>query len=206
MSTKKALAVEPAKEDLQLSTIKKQAGKMQEMVDSTIVDSEEALAAVADKIKNVKTLGKAVRAEMEKYTKPAQAIINEARAKYLPFEKMCTDAETQLKKKAGAYMDEQEAKRKKEEEKIAARVEAGKLKEETGIRKMEELGEERKSVQTESTQLQRRKVRVAYITNAEMVPDKYWVLDESRVKREALAGVEIPGVEVREETQMAIGR
>lgn len=78
------------------------------------------------------------------------------------------------------------------------------MKEETGIKKIEELGNEIKTIQTENTQLQRRKVRVAYIVNAELVPDEYWIIDEVRVKRDALAGKLIPGVEIREETQIAI--
>jgi len=203
MQTKSVVATKPAKND-QITAIKRQAVKMQEMVYQTIIDSDEALKAVADKINVIKQLKREIRAEMEKYTKPAQAIINEARAKYLPFEKMCDEAESQLKAKVAEYMDAQEAKRLKEEEKIVAKIEAGRMKEETGIRKIEELGNEVRTIQTENTQLQRRKVRVAHITNADLIPDKYWVVDEARVKREALAGVEIPGVEVKEETQIAI--
>jgi len=203
MQTKSVVATKPAKND-QITAIKRQAVKMQEMVYQTIIDSDEALKAVADKINVIKQLKREIRAEMEKYTKPAQAIINEARAKYLPFEKMCDEAESQLKAKVAEYMDAQEAKRLKEEEKIVAKIEAGRMKEETGIRKIEELGNEVRTIQTENTQLQRRKVRVAYIVNAELVPDEYWIIDEVRVKRDALAGKLIPGVEVKEETQIAI--
>ena len=203
MQTKSVVATKPAKND-QITAIKRQAVKMQEMVYQTIIDSDEALKAVADKINVIKQLKREIRAEMEKYTKPAQAIINEARAKYLPFEKMCDEAESQLKAKVAEYMDAQEAKRLKEEEKIVAKIEAGRMKEETGIRKIEELGNEVRTIQTENTQLQRRKVRVAYIVNAELVPDEYWIIDEVRVKRDALAGKLIPGVEVKEETRIAI--
>lgn len=203
MQTKNAVAVKPAKDD-QIMVIKKQAIKAQEMVDRTIVANDDDLIRVADQINVIKQLKREIRAEMEKYTKPAQAIIIEARAKYLPLEKICDEAESQLKAKVAEYMDAQEAKRLKEEEKIVAKIEAGRMKEETGIRKIEELGNEVRTIQTENTQLQRRKVRVAYIVNAELVPDEYWIIDEVRVKRDALAGKLIPGVEVKEETQIAI--
>lgn len=203
MQTKSVVATKPAKND-QITAIKRQAMKAQEVVNQTTITNDDDLVAVADQINVIKQLKREIRAEMEKYTKPAQAIINEARAKYLPLEKICDEAESQLKAKVAEYMDAQEAKRLKEEEKIVAKIEAGRMKEETGIRKIEELGNEIKTIQTENTQLQRRKVRVAYIVNAEIVPQEYWIIDEVRVKRDALAGKLIPGVEIREETQIAI--
>ncbi len=203
MQTKSVVATKPAKND-QITAIKRQAMQAQEVVNQTTITNDDDLVAVADQINVIKQLKREIRAEMEKYTKPAQAIINEARAKYLPLEKICDEAESQLKAKVAEYMDAQEAKRLKEEEKIVAKIEAGRMKEETGIRKIEELGNEVRTIQTENTQLQRRKVRVAYIVNAELVPDEYWIIDEVRVKRDALAGKLIPGVEVKEETQIAI--
>lgn len=203
MQTKSVVATKPAKND-QITAIKRQAMKAQEVVNQTTITNDDDLVAVADQINVIKQLKREIRAEMEKYTKPAQAIINEARAKYLPLEKICDEAESQLKAKVAEYMDAQEAKRLKEEEKIVAKIEAGRMKEETGIRKIEELGNEVRTIQTENTQLQRRKVRVAYIVNAEIVPQEYWIIDEVRVKRDALAGKLIPGVEIREETQIAI--
>lgn len=203
MQTKSVVATKPAKND-QITAIKRQAMQAQEVVNQTTITNDDDLVAVADQINVIKQLKREIRAEMEKYTKPAQAIINEARAKYLPLEKICDEAESQLKAKVAEYMDAQEAKRLKEEEKIVAKIEAGRMKEETGIRKIEELGNEVRTIQTENTQLQRRKVRVAYIVNAEIVPQEYWIIDEVRVKRDALAGKLIPGVEVKEETQIAI--
>lgn len=203
MQTKSVVATKPAKND-QITAIKRQAMQAQEVVNQTTITNDDDLVAVADQINVIKKLKKEIRTEMEKYTKPAQAIINEARAKYLPLEKICDEAESQLKAKVAEYMDAIEAKRLKEEEKIVAKIEAGRMKEETGIRKIEELGNEVRTIQTENTQLQRRKVKVAYIVNAEIVPQEYWIIDEVRVKRDALAGKLIPGVEVKEETQIAI--
>lgn len=203
MQTKSVVATKPAKND-QITAIKRQAMKAQEVVNQTTITNDDDLIVVADQINVIKQLKREIRTEMEKYTKPAQAIINEARAKYLPLEKICDEAESQLKAKVAEYMDAQEAKRLKKEEKIVAKIEAGRMKEETGIRKIEELGNEVRTIQTENTQLQRRNVRVAYIVNAELVPDEYWIIDEVRVKRDALAGKLIPGVEVKEETQIAI--
>ena len=184
--------------------IKTKSEEMQEMVDKTQVTTEPELKLVSDKIKSIKMLGKFVKAEKEKYTNPAQQIINEARAKYLPYEKMCKDAEDQLKNKADQYMTDVENVRLAKEKKIADRAETGNIKEETAVKKMEELGEEQKSVSTGSSQIQRKMVRTAFIMDREKVPHEYWDLNESRAKRAALAGANVPGVEVREVSQMAI--
>ena len=191
-------------DQMNLTEIKTKSEEMQEMVDKTQVTTEIELKSVSDKIKSIKMLGKFVKAEKEKYTQPAQQIINEARTKYLPYEKMCKEAEDQLKNKADQYMTEVENERKRKEDVIAKRAETGNIKEETAVKKMEELGEEQKSVSTGSSQIQRKMVRTAFIMDREKVPHEYWDLNESRAKRAALAGANVPGVEVREVSQMAI--
>ena len=202
--TKKIIKAIESDNQMTLVEIKTKSEEMQEMVDKTQVTTEPELKLVSDKIKSIKMLGKFVKAEKEKYTNPAQQIINEARAKYLPYEKMCKDAEDQLKNKADQYMTDVENVRLAKEKKIADRAETGNIKEETAVKKMEELGEEKKSVSTGSSQIQRKMVRTAFIMDREKVPHEYWDLNESRAKRAALAGANVPGVEVREVSQMAI--
>ena len=193
-----------ADDQMNLGEIKTKSEEMQAMVDKTQVTTEIELKSVSDKIKSIKMLGKFVKAEKEKYTQPAQQIINEARTKYLPYEKMCKEAEDQLKNKADQYMTDVENVRLAKEKKIADRAETGNIKEETAVKKMEELGEEQKSVSTGSSQIQRKMVRTAFIMDREKVPHEYWDLNESRAKRAAIVGANVPGVEVREVSQMAI--
>lgn len=190
--------------DKEVTVIKQKAEAMQEMVDSTLVTDDKELSAVADIIKQVKTLGKEVRAKMETYTKPAQEIINKARADYLPYEKMCKDAESQLKYKANIYMTQIERARKEKEDRVAIKLEKGSIKEDTAIRQMENVGEEKKSVRTENSQIQRKTVQDIEVIDQELIPHEYWVVDLKKVKKVALAGIKIPGVKVIEKSQIAI--
>lgn len=193
----------------ELAVAKTQVKKMQAMIDSTQVTNDEELNSVADKIKSVKTLAKLIKGKKEKFTEPAKAIITEARETFDPMIKACTNAETVLKDKAKRYMVEKEEKRRKEEEKIAARVEKGTLKPETGMKKIEAMPEVSKTVETDTgSKLRIAKRKVAKITNPELVPKEYWVIDEVRVRREALARDKanlpaIPGVEIEEVSDMA---
>lgn len=187
-----------------LPEIQGKANAMETMVRNTTVANDDDLREVADKIKNVKLLGKAVRSEMEKYTKPAQEIINQARLKFLPFEKMCANAEAALKAKANIYMTAQENERRAREAEIAKKLEDGKIQEKTAIKRLDNLGEEQKTVSTETSKISRQIVKEVEIVDPSLVPDEYWTLDEVKIRKVALAGVEIPGVVVKEVSRMAI--
>lgn len=202
--TKKTELAKTEEPQFNLSSIQEKSEQMQKMVDGIKVTTPDELNCIAEKIKNIKTLGAHIKKEKEKLTKPAQAIINEARAKYLPFEKMCVEAERQLKTKAGIYMDGVEAERKVKEAKIAKRVDAGTLKEDTGIKKLDEIGDEKKTVSTGTAELQKRTVQKVEIVDREKIPHEYWIVDEVKVRKVALAGVAIPGVEVKEVSQISI--
>lgn len=186
----------------ELAIVQEKIKGMQAMLETTLVTSDDELKAVAEKVKQVKTLGAFIKQEKEKYTKPAKEIIDNANDRFNPYIKECQNAEEILKMRATSYMVAQEKKRKEAEDKIAARVEKGTMKEETAIKKLEAMPEEQKTVRSENGGLQLRKRKVARITNPELVPDEYWIIDEVRVRKEALEkdknGESIPGVIIEE--------
>lgn len=187
-----------------IKVVEEKINGMRAMLESTEVTNDEQLAEVAEKVEKIHTLGKFVRQEMERYTKPAQEIINNARERFLPYENECKEAEATLKAKAGAYMRAQEEERKRKEDRIVKQLEDGRIKEQTAIRKMEAVGESKRTVAAPSgARLTMKTVKVVTIDDPSKVPDEYWVLDETKIKKVALAGVEIPGVSVREEKQMS---
>ena len=199
----------PEKTTDSLAVIKSQATKMQNMLDEFQVTDDQSLALVADKIKNVKTLAKAVDEQKKKFTDPANAILKEAREKFDPIIKQCKNAEIVLKQRAGVYMQKKDDERRAEEARIAARVEKGTMKEETAMRKMEAMPEVQTTVRTDQgAGLRMSKRRVAVIESPDQVPDEYWVIDEVRVRRDALerdknGEAQIPGVKIVEETSMS---
>lgn len=188
---------------------RKQIKGMREMVEASKVETDEELALVADKIKQVKTLAKVIKEKKEKFTEPAKAIMAEARETFDPLLRECENAELSLKGKAKTYMLAKEQKRIEEERRIAARVEKGTMKEETAVRKIEAMPEVKNTVKTDNgSALRMAKRSVARIVNPELIPDEYWVIDEVRVRREALARYKanlepIPGTEIIEETDLS---
>jgi len=192
-----------------LVVVKEKMAGMQNMLDTTQVTTDEELNGVADKIKGVKTLLKLIEQKKEKFTEPAKLIISEARETYDPMIKECRNAEEVLKQRVKAYMTAQEQKRIAEEAKITAKVESGYMKPETAMAKIESLPEAPKTVRTDNNSgLRMSKRKVAKIINPELVPREFWVIDEVRVRREALDreknGLpQIPGVIIEEESSIA---
>lgn len=173
---------------------------MKAMVANIEVTDDATLKLAAERANDIKTLKKFIEQTKEKYTAPAKEIIKQAKAQYEPYEEECDQAITTLKAKAGKYMDEVEAERRRKEESIAKRVESGRLKNETAERKLEEIGNEQKTVKTESgAKLVRKVNRTVEITDRNLVPDEYWIIDEVKLRKVVLAGVEVPGTKIVEE-------
>jgi len=196
-------------EQQDLVVARERVGAMQAMVESFKVTTDEELAVVADKIKSIKQLAKGIKDFKDKFVAPAKAIIDQAKGTWDPLIKECDNQEIVLKERAKRYMLDKEEKRRAEEAKIAARVEKGTMKPETAMRKMEALPEASKTVRTDNgSGLRMSKRKVAKIQDPSLVPDEFWVIDEVRVRREALEREKygkdtIPGVIVVEENDLA---
>jgi hypothetical protein len=196
-------------ENKDLVVVREKIKGMQAMLDSTQVTTDAELDGVADKIKSVKTLGKAIKQMKEKFTEPAKAIIAQAKEMYDAPLKQCLNAEDVLKSRANKYMSEKEDKRIEAERKIAARVEKGTMKTETAMKKIEAMPEVQQTVRTDTgAGLRQAKRKVAKITDPNLIPDEYWVIDEVRVRRDALLRDKsnlppIPGVTITEEAYLS---
>lgn len=193
------------------------------------VRDDAQLETVAARIKEVKTFLKFIEQEKRRLTEPARAIIKEAGEKYDPYIESCRNVEEILKHRAKDYMTRRAEALTREQEKIAAKVEAGRMRPETAVAKMEALPTASREIRTESgAGLAMRRRKVARVKDAAgqsacleaifktiggdtaeaMVPAAFWMIDEVRARREALEreknGLEpLPGVEVVEEEVMA---
>ncbi len=192
-------------EEKGLEVIKTKAEGMSKMLEKFKVVDEKSLELVADKIKEVKMLGKFIKQKKDEYVAPAKAIIETAKEQYDPYIRMCEKAETGLKDMAVKFHVAQEAKRKVDEAKIISKVESGYIKPETAVTKIETLQEVQKTVRTDKgSGLSFSKIKKVTIEKPDLIPDEYWIIDEVRVRKEALQkdkeGLEqIPGVVITEE-------
>jgi DNA modification methylase len=187
----------------------KQAEKMDNEIGKFQVTNEDELKMVAEKTKQIKTLQKLIEKDKDDYVAPAKAIIAKAKEKYDPFIKRCENAVEVLKQRAKKYMVDRNAKIALDEARIAARAEKGTIKQETAIKKMEELPEASKTVRSDTgSGLRLSNRKVAKIIEPNLIPDEYWEINEVRVRRDALDreknGLpQIPGVIIETESDIA---
>lgn len=199
MQTQEVIPVQEVKEtDIRIS-------KLHTDMMAIKVTTPEELNAVAEHIASVKAAAKDVTAVRDKYIEPAKAIINHAKATFDPIIERCGAIEKYLKGIAQTYMLEQKKIADEKAAKEAAKVESGYQKPETAARKIAEIPKAQTTAKTDSGTLGMKMVKNYRIIDEKKIPDEYYKpreLDLAKIRKVALAGVEIPGVEVFEEPQM----
>ena len=193
-------------ENKEIQVVQKQVDGLQTMVEETVVENNDQLNSVSDKIKEVKKVIKVIKFEMAKTIDPAKEIITATKERFNPFLEDCKSAEAGLKKKAEVFMLAEKKKEDEEKEKLANKVESGYMKHETAIDKMEEVPEAKKTAKTGKSTLSMRMIKSAGAIDESKVPDEYFIprqIDMVKINKAVKAGVVIPGVEVIEKASMA---
>lgn len=178
---------------------------LHDQMSSIKVTSQEELAGVAEHIASIKAAAKEVTAIRDKYIEPAKAIIEHAKKTFNPIIDRCAAIEAHLKQVAQVYMLAEKKKADEKAAKEAAKVESGYQKPETAAKKIAEIPKAQTTAKTESGTLGMKMVKNYRIINEKAIPDEYYKpreLDLAKIRKVALAGVAIPGVEVFEEPQM----
>jgi hypothetical protein len=172
------------------------------------VTNDAEYAEASDKTKKIKEIKNHLEELKAEFVKPAKDIIEKARARYDEKIKRCEMIEKIIKDGAKKYYIQKEDERKKKEDEIAKKLEEGKIKTETAVRRIEKLPEVQKTVRTDESGLQVKKRRVPIIEDPSKIPHEFWEINEPMVRKAALArdkaGLpQIPGVIMKEEIDMA---
>jgi hypothetical protein len=198
-----------------MKEIKKELVIAKEKVDKAVliadnfrIENNDQLVQVSDMAQEMKKVIDFLTGEKEKLTIPAKQIIEEAGEKYDPLISRAVIAQRVLKDKAKKYMVGKEEEQLEKEKKIAEKVEMGKMKVETAMKKIEEMPKSEKTIFTGKSGMTLRKRKVAVIQSPNQVPKEYWIIDEVRVRKDALErekkGLpQIPGVIIQEESIIA---
>lgn len=206
MPTKKGKVkeIDNEKPEQSIATLKATATRMTKAVDEFQIIDDESLALVSDKIQNIKKFAEIVKQKKEDYTLPAKAIMDQAKSDFDPILATCKEKELLLKQRASTFMQKRDEARREEEAKLAKKVEEGRLKPETAVKKLDAMPVIKNTVRTDQgSGLRMSKRRVAEIEQPELIPEEFWIIDETRVRKEALerdkyGKAQIPGVTIRE--------
>jgi hypothetical protein len=193
-------------EPKELTVLKGAVSKLENQATSVTISTAEEYAGAADLIAKLKETGSLIKAKKESITKPLNEALKNARELFAPIETQFANAEAIVKTKILGYKQKIDAEAREADAKIAARVEKGTLKMETAERKLDEVERVETTTRGSVGEVQIRKIRKVRITDEAALPREYLIPDNVAIRRDALGGKTIPGVEVYEEEQVAAGR
>lgn len=195
--------IEPVKE---LTSLKGQVSKLENAASSLTIASQDDYAAATDLVAQLKDRGSKIKILKESITKPANEILRNTRAMFAPVEAQHANAEAIIKTKLLDYKRQVDAAAREAEAKIAAKVEAGRMRLDTAEKKLDTIERVENTTRGKIGEVQVRTIKKVRIVDAALLPREYLVPDEVAIRRDALGGKTIPGVETYNEDIIAAGR
>ena len=169
---------------------------------SLVIKTNEDMPIATDLLGRIKSIGKKIKETKETITKPLNEALKNARSFFSPVESEYEKAEKIVKTKMLDFQRLETIKAAKKAETFVKKVEEGKMTFEKASEKMNAVAP-KKVVETEHSTVQFRTVKEVVVTDESLVPREYLVLDMVKIRKVALAGVEIPGVKVEEKQTIA---
>ena len=177
--------------------IKRQAEGADKVSKEIIIKNQNDFEKASELVLKVKQAGKYIMAEKEKMTRGLLDSLANIRSFFKPYEIMQSNAEKEISNKILEYQLKEEQKSQTKIETVVKKVEKGTMTFEKANEKIEAL-EVSKKVEVNTGAIQFKTVRDYEIIDEKLIPKKYWVLDLVKLRKDALDGVEIPGVKVVE--------
>lgn len=194
-------SVEPSKE---VAVFKGQISKIESRATEVSIQTQEDYVATTDLLSELKAVGSKITARKEEITKPLNQALKSARELFRPVEDQFARAEGVIKTKLLDYKRMKDEEARKEEARIAARVEKGTMRLDTAEKKLDAVEKVSTTTKGNVGEVQIRKVKKFRIVDEAALPRQYLVPDLVAIRQDAvIKGIAIPGVEVYEEEQVA---
>lgn len=188
----------------ELTVLKGQISKLENKANAVEIKTQEDYADAIDLVSKLKDTASTIKNKKEAITKPLNEALRNARSLFAPIEEQFENAEIIIKTKLLDYKRKIDEEVRIKEEAIAKRVEAGTLKLETAEKKVENIERIENTMKGKTGELQIRKVKKVRIINELLIPREYLEPNMVAIRRDALAGKQIAGVETFEEESMAV--
>jgi len=183
----------------ELTVLKGQVSKLENQANTVAIATKEDYEAAIDLVSRLKETGSKIKATKESITKPLNEALRNARDLFSPIETQFSHAEAIIKSKLLEYKRKVDEAARAAEAKIANKVEAGTMKLETAEKKIDKIERVETTTKGKVGEVQVRKIKKVRIVDAAKLPREYLIPDEVAIRRDALGGKEIAGVEVYED-------
>lgn len=158
----------------------------------------------------IKKVGKNIEKQKDDIVKPLQLSVKNVRELFAPIEADLSEQEEVLRKGLLAYQEKQAKKAQKKAEKIEEAVDNGDMSLQDGMGKMSNIKQAPSTVNTGKGSVSFKTIRKVRIFDVGLLPARYLMNEKvvaalaSAVRKDALEGITIPGVQVYEEKQTAV--
>lgn len=190
------MTTQPTKE---LKTLKDQETKMLAATSSIVIKTQDDYDNVVALGKKVSAYIKSIDTKEKAITKPINDSLKQIRDLFRPFKETAEAKKSEIKTVLATFLHEQKQARQREEERIAARVEKGTMRENTAVNKLATLEEQATVTSGTTTSV----LRVT-VTDIKAVPAEYLIVDESKAKAAYRVGETVPGLEFTYETAIRL--
>ena len=190
-------------ETKELAPLKAQVSRLETQANAVMIETQEHYESTVDLISKLKETGNLIKIKKESITKPLNEALRNARELFAPIEDQFAKAEVIVKTKLLDYKRKKDAEARAEEAKIAARVDKGTMKLETAERKIDGIERVETTTKGKVGEVQVRKIKKVRIVDAAALPREYLIPDDVLIRKDALGGKVIPGVEVWEDEVIA---
>ncbi len=195
-----------AKQDTEraLSTHKALATKDLNTAEKLVITSDPEYQKASDVLVGVKNHLREVTTQKRKITDPMNLALKETRALFKPIEDKLGNAKDLISQGMLDYRAEQKAEADAKEAELQAKLDSGEMEVDDALDQMPTDGLD-KTTYGKKGATTVRTIKEIVIDNPNQVPNEYWVIDITAVRRDALGNAaqgiepkEIPGVKVIE--------
>lgn len=188
----------------ELSVLKGQVSRLENQVNGIVIDSAESYAQAIDVVSKLKTIATTLKDRKEAITKPLNEALKSARELFAPVELQYSNAESIIKTKIVTYKRKIDEDARIAEAKIAEKVETGKMSVETAGKKIDNLAHVETTTRGKVGEVQIKKIKKVRIIDELLIPREYLITNDVLIRKQALAGISIPGVEIYDEESVAV--
>jgi hypothetical protein len=148
----------------------------------------------------LKVIEKDLNGKKRSILDPLNTAVKAVRDLFRPAEQRLTAAIDEVRNALDSYSREVKAELAEREAVLEEKVENGKLKESTAIRKLE-----RETAATQVYVIPVRKIKKVQIDDESKIPDAFWIIDHVALRAALIAGQKVPGAQLIEEEIVVSG-
>lgn len=189
---------------------KNEVAKITKAVKKLDIKNADQFDEASKMLVEIKKVGKNIKKQKDDIIKPLQLSVKNTRELFAPIETELGEQEEALRAGLLKYQEKMAKRAEKKAEKIEEAVDAGEMGLQEGMGKMSNIKQAPSTVNTGDGSVGFRVIRKVRVIDVGLIPARYLMNEKvaaalaAAVRKDALDGVTIPGVEVYEEKQTAV--